>query len=707
MPNRLAQSTSPYLLQHAGNPVDWQPWSTEAFEQARREDKPILLSIGYSACHWCHVMAHESFESPAIAAQINRDFVSIKVDREERPDVDALYMEAVQAMTGHGGWPLTVFLTPEGEPFYGGTYFPPVPRHGIASFPELLAALAQAWRDRRSDVARSAASLAEALRAATRWPASRGPLTADLVARAAARVAAGFDPREGGLGGAPKFPQPSSLAFLLGRAARSRDADLLRVVTVTLGAMARGGIWDHLGGGFHRYSVDARWAVPHFEKMLYDNAQLARLYLEAWQLTGEPGFRRVAEATLDYLLRELRHPAGGFFTAEDADTADGEGAYFVWTPREVQARLPAPEAAAALAWFGITPEGNFEHGATVLATRRRPEAVAAELGIDVAILAARVGTARGVLLAAREQRQRPATDAKILTDWNGLAIDALARAGAVLGRSDYVAAARRAAEHVLTSARLADGGLAHVWTDSGLAGDPVGGRAAVPAFLEDFAALGGACLSLYEATFDPRWARAARDLAAAMIDQLADPDGFGFYRAGPRHEALLARQKELVDGAVPSGNALAADLLLRLGALWGDGDLVARAEGVFHLALPLIDRGPSAFGALLAALDNHVAGMREIAIVGWDGTDDAALLGAVRARFLPGTVVAATTEGDGAAEEPPLLAQRPWVGGRATAYVCRGQVCRQPVTEVADLAAELGPGWTDGVAAELWPEGAT
>jgi uncharacterized protein YyaL (SSP411 family) len=706
MPNRLAASTSPYLLQHADNPVDWYPWSPEAFARAVAEDKPILLSIGYSACHWCHVMAHESFENPAIAAQLSRDFISIKVDREERPDVDAVYMEAVQAMTGHGGWPLTVFLTPAGEPFYGGTYFPPAPRHGITAFPELLDALAQAWRSRRAEVADSAGRLTEALREATRLPAADDLPGPELVAAAARSLLAAFDPREGGFGRAPKFPQPANLAFLLGRAARSRDPAMLRAVTVTLGAMARGGIWDHMGGGFHRYSVDARWAVPHFEKMLYDNAQLARIYLEAWQLTGEPLLRDVAEATLDYLLGEMTHPEGGFYAAQDADTSAGEGAFFAWTPAEVDAVLPAPEAAAAKAWFGIGPEGNFEHGSTVLATRRRPDWVARELGIDVGTLDARIRTARAALLAVRAGRERPGTDTKILTDWNGLAIDAFSRAGAVLGRPDYLAAAARAADAVLARSRLADGGLAHTWKD---------GRAAVPAFVEDYAAMGGACLTLYEATFDPRWIEEARALAAGMIEQFGDPDGAGFYRTGPRHEALIARQKELVDGAVPSGNALAADLLLRLGALDGDGGMTARAEGVFRAALPFVDRSPSAFGALLAAMDNHLAGMREIAIVDVAGsgagipaslsTGALALLDAVRARYLPGTVLACAREGDATAlAAVPLLAGRTSISDRAAAYLCRGHVCGLPVTEADALAAQLGPGWTGGVGAELWAD---
>jgi len=689
MPNRLAQASSPYLLQHAGNPVDWHPWGEDAFARARAEDKPILLSIGYSACHWCHVMAHESFEHPGIAAVMNAHFVNVKVDREERPDVDAVYMEAVQAMTGHGGWPLTVFLTPDGAPFYGGTYFPPAPRQGMPGFPQLMEGIAQAWRDRRPDVEQSAAELTGALRRAAAALVDRpgDPLVPDLVAYAAARLLGAFDPLEGGFGGAPKFPQPSTLAFLLARAARAGDQDLLRAVTFTLEAMARGGIWDHLGGGFHRYSVDAGWTVPHFEKMLYDNAQLARVYLEAWQLTGTPAFREIAQRTVDYLLREMRAPGGAFYATQDADTGAGEGAYFVWTPEDVRSVLPLDLADAACAWYGVTAGGNFEHGATVLSARRDEADVARELGIDIPTLAARLESARAALLAARARREAPGTDTKLVVDWNGLAIDALARAGTALDRPAWVEAAARAADFVLAAVRVAPSAsgepvLAHSWKD---------GRPGVPGFLEDYASLAGACVTLYEATFDVRWIEAARRLTAEMIDQFEDPRDGGFFRTGPHHEVLLVRQKELLDGAVPSGNAFAADVLLRLSALTGDGALAARAERVFRLAQPLVQRAPSAVGALLATLDNHLSGMREIAIVGPLAAGAGDLLAAVRSTYLPGAVVAyAEALDEATAAAVPLLAGRTAIGGRGTVYVCRAHVCGPPIGGVAALVVEVG-----------------
>lgn len=694
MANRLAASTSPYLLQHADNPVDWHEWGDAAFDRARADDKPVLLSIGYSACHWCHVMAHESFENPAVAAVMNRDFVNVKVDREERPDVDAVYMDAVQAMTGRGGWPLTVFLTPDAEPFYGGTYFPPVARHGMPGFLDLLGAIAEAWRTRRDDVTRGTRRLVEALhRSAALAPSDEVPSAAG-VADAAARIAATFDAVEGGFGGAPKFPQAPVLGFLLGRAARTRDRALLDRVTLTLGAMARGGLRDHLGGGFHRYCVDERWAVPHFEKMLYDNAQLARVYVEAWQLTGIAWLREVAEETLDYVLRELVDPSGALHAAQDADTPAGEGAYFAWTAREVEAVLDPATAAAARAWYGITDGGNFEAGTTVLATRRRVETVAADLGIPEAELRARVATAREALWRVRANRVAPTTDTKLLVDWNGLAIDALARAGTALGRPDYLSAAVRAAEAVLRLAGPAED-LAHSWKD---------GRRGAPGFAEDHGALAGACVTLYEATFDPRWLGHAADVADAAVARFADPGG-GFFQIGPRHAPLIVRPMAWVDGAMPSANALLADALWRLGALLADDRYTGLADQAVRRGWPLAQRAPSSLGALLAAADARAAGTREIAVVGPASRGAADLLDAVRGRYLPGTVVAAAERVDAdAARRVSLLRHRTMAGGRATAYVCRQGACQLPVTDASALSAQLGAPWTAAASARLWPD---
>ncbi len=696
MANRLAASTSPYLLQHAGNPVDWYPWGEEAFARARELDRPVLLSIGYSACHWCHVMAHESFESPAVAAAMNRDFVNVKVDREERPDVDAVYMDAVQAMTGHGGWPLTVFLTPGAEPFYGGTYFPPVARHGMPGFLDLLGAIAGAWRAQRDDVLRGTQTLLDALQRSATLALAEDAVGCAGIADAAARVAASFDPREGGFGGAPKFPQAPLLGFLLGRAARSRDRELLDAVTVTLGAMARGGIRDHLGGGFHRYSVDDRWMVPHFEKMLYDNAQLARVYVEAWQLTGIAAFRAVAEETLDYVLRELTTAEGAFCAAQDADTPAGEGAYFVWTPGEVAAALDPDVADAARAWFGITAGGNFEGGATVLGTRRRAAAVAAELGIDERELAARVSLARVGLGHARSRRTAPATDTKVLADWNGLAIDAFARAGTALGRPDYVAAAIRAARAVLSVAGPA-GDLAHSWKDA---------RRGAPGFAEDYGAMAGACISLYEATHATAWLAVAAELVETAVALFADPDG-GFYRIGARHEALVVRQMAWVDGAMPSGNALLADALWRLGSLTATERHLTLAETTVQRGWALARRAPASLGALLAVADTLADGPREIAVIGSPDQGASALLDVVRAYYLPGTVVAGPARVDAAdadARPAPMLAHLTPVGGRAAAYVCRRRVCQLPVTEVAALEVQIAATWPLARSARIWSD---
>jgi hypothetical protein len=682
MPNELSQSTSLYLRQHAGNPVDWLPWGPEALARAEREDKPILLSIGYSACHWCHVMAHESFESPTVAALMNAHFVNIKVDREERPDVDAVYVEAVQAMTGHAGWPLTVFLTPQGEPFYGGTYFPPEPRHGLAGFSQILEAIAAAWRERRPEVQRSAGELAAALRRATVAPAAPDEPTAEVVVRAAGQLLAGRDARYGGFGRAPKFPQPSNLSFLLARHVRSGDPELLAAVTQTLQAMAAGGIYDQLGGGFHRYSVDERWAVPHFEKMLYDNAQLADLYVAAWRVSGEADFRRVAEETLDYLRREMTDPAGGFYATQDADTAAGEGASFTWTPAEVEEALPPPQAAAAAAWYGLADGGQTEDGRTVLSTQRSLAEVAEQLGRPPADVAADLRAARLKLLAVRDRRERPETDRRVIVAWNALTIEAFARAGIALERADYVDAALAAARFIEERVRLPDG-LAHSWQ-----GDQPG----VAAFQEDYAALAAAYLTLYEATFEAGWLQRAQTLIDEMIAHFGDPDGAGFFRTGPRHERLIARQKELTDSALASGNAVAATALLRLAALLAEPAYETWAEGVFRLTLPLMARYPSACGAMLAGLDTSLHGLRAVAVVGPLGDGAADLLAEARRGWRPGMVVAYSPQPLRRPAAVPVLAARPLVGGRAAAYVCRGRVCDAPVVEPAALAGALAAG---------------
>jgi uncharacterized protein len=676
--NRLARETSPYLRQHAGNPVDWYPWGEEALARAREEDRPVLLSVGYSACHWCHVMAHESFEDPEVAAVMNDLFVNVKVDREERPDVDALYMQATLALTGQGGWPMTVFLTPDGRPFYAGTYFPPSPRGGLPGFVELCQGVAHAYRHRRGDVEHAAGEVGRRLAAGARRSPSRELLTRRLVDDALVGLARQFDPAHGGFGDAPKFPPSLALEFLLRRVwARPDDRHAREMAEITLRRMAAGGVYDQVGGGFHRYSVDAVWLVPHFEKMLYDNALLARVYTLAWRLTGEPLYRRVAEETLDYLLREVRGPDGGFCAAQDADTAEGEGAFFTWTQAQLAEALPPEQARAVELRYGVAPPGNFE-GATILSVVRPTEEVSRELGRDAEPLLAE---ARRALYAARARRLAPERDGKVLTGWNGLAVAALADAGALLERPDYLDAARETAAFLLEHL-VVDGRLRRVWME---------GEARHLGCLDDHADLAHGLLVLYEATFEPRWLAAARELADGILVLFADPEGGGFFYAGADAETLVARTRELEDHPTPAGNSQAAWVLLRLAALTGETALETEAVGALRLVREEMARFPQAFGTALVATDFHTAGPREVAVVGPpDDPATAALLAVARAEAGPAAVLAAGDPGDLAASEAvPLLAGRPLVEGRPAAYVCRGFACRAPVTDPEALRAEL------------------
>jgi uncharacterized protein len=679
--NRLAGATSPYLLQHATNPVDWFEWGDEAFDRARSLDRPVLLSVGYAACHWCHVMAHESFEDPTTAALMNANFVSVKVDREERPDVDAIYMDAVQAMTGQGGWPMTVFLTPDGEPFYAGTYFPNEPRHGMPSFGQILTAVASTWRERRPDVLQQGARVADALRQSQGLHASSEPFTAEALSVAARGLAGSFDRTWGGFGGAPKFPQPMTLEFLLRMHLRG-TAGALEMVTGTLDRMAAGGIHDQVGGGFHRYAVDGRWHVPHFEKMLYDNALLARLYLHAWQLTGTERYRATVVKTLDYLLREMRHEDGGFFSSQDADTEGREGAFYVWPWEELVGVAGEPVAA----WFGALPEGNWE-GTNVLWTPRPAERVAEEQGLKPEALTAAVREATVRLFERREGRIRPGVDDKVLAAWNGLAISAFAEAGRALGEERYVRAAEDAGGFVLHAMRDPDGALRRSWRD---------GRRGGRGFLEDHAMMAAACLELYQATFDPRWFVEARALADRTLERFADREAGGLFQTDVDAERLIARPKELFDNAVPSGNSVAAEVFLRLALFTGEAAYERAAASALGAVRELASRAPSALGHALGAADLLVSGGQEVAIAG--PRDDAwrELTGEVWRRFLPNAVLAAADPEDpadsGAIAAVPLLGGRRAVDGRPAAYVCRSFVCRRPVTSAADLAAELDAG---------------
>jgi uncharacterized protein len=643
--NRLAAETSPYLLQHADNPVDWYPWGEEAFARARDEDLPVLLSVGYAACHWCHVMEHESFEDEETARLMNDRFVPVKVDREERPDVDGLYMDAVVAMTGHGGWPMTVFLTPDGRPFYGGTYFPPEPRHGMPSFSQVLEAVSEAYRTRRTDLEQQAELLVDAIRQASERAPSTEPLTSGLLSGVVPALRRVFDPREGGFGPAPKFPAASTIDLLLRLHAATGDEDALSMARLTLDRMAEGGMYDLLGGGFHRYSVDTRWLVPHFEKMLYDNALLASAYLHAWLVTGEPRYRRVTTETLDYVLRELRLPEGGLASAQDADTDGVEGLTFTWSDDELETVLgePHPE------W--LQP---FEHGRSVLR---------GELPED----------ARATLLAARVERPQPLRDDKALAAWNGLALAALAEAGSRLDREDYVEAAVAVAEFVLGPLSDRRGLLLRTYR---------AGEARILAYLEDYANVANGLVELSWATGDLRWLEEARRLAGLLVELFADPARGGFYVDSAEGDGLVARRKEFDDHPTPAGNSMAAFVLLRLARIYGDAELERHAVGVFRLAHPLMERAPAAVSHLLCALDLHFSDPQEVAVV---GASEELRLAALEG-YRPNAVFAFSPEPTDAV---PLLAGKGLVDGRAAAYVCERFACRRPVTTVDELRAQL------------------
>jgi uncharacterized protein YyaL (SSP411 family) len=677
MPNRLIHETSPYLLQHAHNPVDWYAWGEEALARARSEDRPILLSIGYSACHWCHVMERESFENPSIAGLMNELFVNIKVDREERPDLDGIYMQAVQALTGHGGWPMTVFLTPDGAPFYGGTYFPPEDRGQMPGFPRVLTGVAEAYRSRRGDVDKNAGQLREMLQRKI-VPPQRGPLTPDLLDDALRGVLTNIDWAEGGFGGAPKFPQPMTLEFLLRQYARTGSTQALGAVQVTLDKMAGGGIYDQLGGGFHRYSVDRVWLVPHFEKMLYDNAQLARVYLQAALVTESPRYRQVVEETLSYVVREMTHPDGGFYSTQDADSEGEEGKFFVWTVAEVDSLLGDEDGPLFRAFFDVTGAGNFEH-ANILHVAEPLDDVADRLGVTPERLLAAVERGRGILHAAREQRIHPSRDEKVLTAWNGMMMRAFAEAGAALERPDWIEVAVRNAEFTLRE--LWQGGrLLRTWKD---------GRAKLNGYLEDYACYADALVALYEATFDPRWLDAAREIADVLLEKFADTESGGFFDTSVDHELLVTRPKDVFDNATPSGTSVAADMLSRLALLTGDERYQLGAAGVLSALGGIAGQHPTSFGRLLCALDFVLGRPREIAIVGpFDSEETRALRRVVFGRFLPNRVVAGSADGAGGATIP-LLQDRPLRDGTATAYVCEGYVCQAPVTSARDLEAQL------------------
>ncbi|QDT70826.1 Glycosyl Hydrolase Family 88 [Planctomycetes bacterium MalM25] len=688
MPNALKDESSPYLLQHQDNPVDWRPWGEEALALAKQEDKPIFLSIGYSACHWCHVMEHESFENAELAATLNQHFVCIKVDREERPDLDQIYMNAVQAMTGRGGWPMSVFLTPDLKPFYGGTYWPPTAQRGMPGFDQVLEAVQDAWQNRRDQAIEMGDQLTEKL---GQLVAADGgddtPLDLELLLGAGRELERTFDATHGGFGGAPKFPHTMDLSVLLRLWKTTGRGAWLDMVRTTLTQMAAGGIYDHLGGGFARYSVDERWLVPHFEKMLYDNALLAGVYTEAFQATGDAEFRRIASETLDYVLRDMTAPDGGFYSTEDADSLPAndpeghaeEGLYYTWKPEEIRKAIGEEEADTFCRVYDVTPIGNFE-GRNVLSLPKSISAQAKLMGVNEADLRRELAGWREKLTALREKRPRPGLDDKVLAGWNGLMIDALARAGGAFGEAKYTGAASRAADFVLDKMRDADGRLLHTSR---------GGEAKLAAYLDDYTAMANGLVSLYEATFDERRLEQAAELLDVVLDKFADPDGGGFFYTADDHEALIVRNKELTDNATPGGASLAATALVRLSKLTGQAKYLDAAEQTLQAAAPLMQKAPTASGQMLAALDLWLGPTEEVVLMGI-GPDAEQIAAELRRQLAPRRVLAGRI---GPCQPSPLMAPlfegKTSVNGEATLYVCQGHTCGEPIVGAAAIRAAL------------------
>lgn len=678
--NRLTHELSPYLLQHASNPVDWHAWGNEAFDKARREDKPIFLSIGYSTCHWCHVMANESFEDEDVASLLNKWFVSIKVDREERPDIDNIYMTVCQAMIGQGGWPLTIIMTPDRKPFFAATYIPKFGRYGRPGLMELLPRIAEIWRDQRSEVLDSAEAVTQAISNSMARPQAETALSFDVIQKAFDQLAARFDRRNGGFGGAPKFPSPHNLVFLLRYAYRTKNRAAVEMVRNTLVQMRVGGIYDHLGFGFHRYSTDAEWKVPHFEKMLYDQALLLMAYTEAWQVTGQDVFRRTVSEIIEYLSRDLRSPEGGFYSAEDADSEGEEGKFYLWTRDEIIQILGEEQGSQVAEYFQVRPGGNFDDEATGQHSGRN--ILHTKPGFDASPGAydPKLDEARVKLLEARKRRIRPSLDDKILTDWNGLTIAALAIASRVFQVSAYYDAADSAASFLLS--RLADvnGRLLHRYRN---------GQAGIQASLDDYSFLVWGCLELYETRYQSSWLETARNLTLEQIERFWDEKDGGFFFTPSDGEQLIVKQKELYDGAVPSGNSVAFFNLLRLGRLTGDPEFEARAARLAAYASSQVSLAPLAYTAFLTALDFALGPTREIVISG-SAEEAQKMLKLVQATYLPDSVVVGYEPGDATLETvAPFVKSQPPVDGRAAAYVCRNHACERPVTDVLELSALL------------------
>ena len=680
MPNRLANETSPYLLQHANNPVDWFPWGPEALEKARSEDKPILLSVGYSACHWCHVMERESFENPSIARLMNRSFVNIKVDREERPDIDAIYMQAVQAITGQGGWPMTVFLTPQAEPFYGGTYFPPEDRGPMPGFPRILLTMDQIYRTRRSEITKASTEIVNRLKQTSRMKSDSTLLSPDILNEAFLHMAAGFDAQNGGFGGAPKFPQPMNFDFLLRYHDATGNAEALHILNLSLEKMALGGMYDQLGGGFHRYSTDSYWLVPHFEKMLYDNALLSRLYLHAYLATGHDLYLRILQETLDYVLREMTSPEGGFYSTQDADSEGVEGKFFLWSPDEIRAALGDRDADIFCAYYDVSDQGNFE-GKTILNVPIAAEEVIDRLDIEARDLEDALQRGKTALLPVRNARIAPDRDDKILTAWNGLMLRSFAEAAASLQRDDYYDAAVNNARFI-TENLQSNGRVLRTWKD---------GQARLNGYLEDYSFLADGLLAVYELTLDDHWLNEVQRLTNDMLDLFWNPNEEIFYDTGTDHETLLVRPRDIFDNATPCGSSVAADVLLRMALLTGNESYRNVAATSLRGLGPMLSQYANGMGRWLAALDFHVGRPKEIALIGDLNTDAAQdLLDEIHLRYLPNRVLAASEQGDPSGSHPlPLLRHKTLIEGQPAAYVCRNYVCNLPVTTPKSLATQL------------------
>jgi uncharacterized protein len=684
-PNRLARETSPYLQQHAHNPVDWYPWGPEALEAARALDRPIFLSIGYSACHWCHVMEHESFENPAIAAVMNENYINIKVDREERPDLDQIYMSAVQALTGRGGWPMSVFLTPQLEPFYGGTYWPPEARMGMPGFRDVLERVHEAWDERRADVERGAAELTEAVSQISQTHAAPEALDVSLLELAEQMRLRIADPVHGGFGQAPKFPHPMDLRLLLRTWKRFGHADARDLAVLTLNKMASGGIYDHLGGGFHRYSTDARWLVPHFEKMLYDNALLASAYLDALQATGDVHFAQVVRETMDYVLREMTHPDGGFYSTQDADSEGEEGKFFVWTMAEIESVLGTEASRTFCYCYDVTPEGNWE-GHTILNRPKMPGEAARVLKMSEAALEKSLAGSRQKLFARREARVHPGRDEKILAGWNGLMIAAMARAGRVLDEARFTTAASRAADFLIAKLRTPEGRLLHVFKD---------GVARLAAYLDDYACAIDALVEVYQSTGEPRFLAVAGELAEDLIKRFTDESTGGFFYTAHDHEPLIARSKDLHDNATPSGNGMAAYALLRLARLSGREEFDAAGRQTLEMLSGEMARATMGVGQALMALDDLLGPAYELVLAdGHSAEESAAAWRSIHTGYLPNVVVARRANSQDDASLAPILAAtlagKKSLDGQPTLYVCERGTCRPPVAGVAAIQEAVG-----------------